>query len=179
MNKLELIKKLKALANDERGNEEERKSAEKRVQELMKKYKIKDEEINEIIMKDRYIEFVNEWESKLIHQIAYKMFDDRPIRCYVNTRSKWRRHHLIIEMTDVEFIEFQYMYEIYKRDLHNQMELFYHAFVQKNMIFPSKPILSNDDKSNGLSKSEAIRMSMMMQGIDRSQIRRELTNGTN
>lgn len=179
MNKLDLIKKLKALASDERGNEEERKSAELRIKELMKKYKIKDEEINEVVMKDRYIEFTNEWESRLIHQIAYKMFKDRSVRCYVNTRSRWRRSHLIIEMTDVECIEFQYMYEIYKRDLHNQMELFYYAFINKNVIFPPDAPTKDENDPNRLSKSDAVRMSMMMQGIDRSQIRRELTSGEN
>ena len=45
MNKLDLLKKLKALANDNRGNNNERESAEKQLNKLMEKYHITEEDI--------------------------------------------------------------------------------------------------------------------------------------
>ena len=45
MNKLDLLKKLKSLANDVRGNENERQSAEEQLNKLMQKYNITEEDL--------------------------------------------------------------------------------------------------------------------------------------
>ena len=66
-------------------------------------------------------------------------------------------------------------YDIYRKDLHEQIQLFYRAFVHKNRIFPK-----DVEKSNrNISESERLKLSMMMNSITASEIRKELTDGKN
>ena len=60
MNKLDLLKKLKALANDNRGNDNERESAEKQLNKLMEKYNITEEDIGTEEVKRRDLYFKTE-----------------------------------------------------------------------------------------------------------------------
>ena len=95
MDKIELIKKLKKLADDDRGNDNERISAETRLNELMIKYHIKIEDIIMDQVKERCIPFETEYEKRLIHQIAYKLWKrDKSIMSYTNKRKKFNRIHI-------------------------------------------------------------------------------------
>lgn len=183
MNKIELIKKLKQLADDDRGNDNERISAETRLNELMIKYHIKIEDIIADEVKERCIPFDTEYEKRLIHQIAYKLWKrDKIIMSYVNKRKKFNREHLILELTDAEFIEFEYLYDIYRKDFKKEMDLFYMAFISKNKIYPKlteEEQQEEDKKPDTISRSDKIRASMMMEGIQESQIRKRLNDGEN
>lgn len=183
MDKIELIKKLKSLADDSRGNDNERQSAETRLNELMLKYNIKIDDIIANQTKERFIPFDTEYEKRLIHQVAYKLWKhDKPIMSYTNQKKKFNREHLILELTDAEFIEFEYLYDTYRQDFKKEMELFYMAFVSKNRIYPelTKEEQEEADKQpDTMSRGDRIRASMMAEGIQTSQIRKRLGNGEN
>lgn len=70
--KKELLKKLQALA--ERGVGGERETAERKLKELIKKYGIEEEELNEDKIIDFDFKYHSEWEKKLLRQLFYKMF---------------------------------------------------------------------------------------------------------
>lgn len=175
--KLELLNKLKALANDTRGNENERQTAEKQLEILMKKYKITEEDLGKVERKERKIWHYWDWEYRLVNQVCYKLFPNFD-------RWSYRRdkHHTYIELTDAEWIEFEYVYNIYKKDFEKELDLFFIAFIQKNHIFPE---LDKDPEvptiQDKYTKGELLRIGMMAQGIEHSQIRKALgeENGEN
>lgn len=179
--KMEILKKLQALANDTRGNEEERKTAMKMLEKLMKKNGITEEDLGKVEMKERWFWYWNTWENQLLHQLAYMLWgNDRCWKVKCNARQKGMKGNLMMEMTDAEYIEFSYLYEVYKTNLWKEMDLFYSAFVQKNRLFPPDSLVhrdENDKRPDTMSKGDRIRMSMMMEGIEHVQVRKPLGDG--
>lgn len=174
MNKEELLKKLKALSEDERGNENERKRAEERLNKLLIKYNIDPESINteKLVRRDLY--YKDEMESKLLHQVIYKICGDRQIY-----RQMRKRNWIWCDMTDAEFIQFEMEYPAYKAAWHKELDIFYLAFVQKNRIFPPETLVppkENADEAvpSKYSRADRIRAAMMAEGIEFTKIRRQL-----
>ena len=172
--KLELLKKLQALAQDDRGNEHERNVAEKQLSILMKKYNITDEDIEEEKPKERQIWYRHHWEYLLIHQLVYAFFDDRPTKIRIGGRMVGERGFLYVDFTDAEWLEFNYMYDIYKTSLNKEMELFYTAFISKNHIYPAKPKESNSEHVNPMTMEEQMKVAMFAESISKSHIRKAL-----
>ena len=174
MNKEELLKKLKALSEDTRGNENERKRAEERLNELLIKYNIDPESINteKLVRRDLY--YKDEMESNLLHQVIYKICGNRQI--YRQTR---KRNWIWCDMTDAEFIQFEMEYPTYKAAWHKELDIFYLAFIQKNRIFPPETLVppkENADEAvpSKYSRTDRIRAAMMAEGIEFTKIRRQL-----
>lgn len=172
MNKLDLLKKLKSLADDVRGNENERQSAEEQLNKLMQKYNIteNDLEIEKTSRRDFY--FKDEWEHRLICQTIYKLWPEMTIY-----RQLGKKNWIWAEMTDAQYLEFEVHYCAYKASFKKEFDIFYYAFLSKNRIFPDKPV-KNNTNDGGMSEGDLIRASMMAQGIESAQIRR-LLNGEN
>lgn len=169
MNKEDLLRKLKALASDERGNENERKLAEERLNYLIKKYDIdpKSIDIDNLVRREFY--FKEEWEWKLICQTIYKLFPEKQIRKYKN-----KRNWIFVEMTDYEYLEFEMHYCAYKSTFERELELFYTAFISKNHIYPDEPPENDKAAKPSLSREERMKIAMMAQGIEQAQVRRLL-----
>ena len=162
------MKKLKALAEDTRGNEHERQSAEEQLNRLMERYDVTDEDLEIDIRERRNFYFKDEWERKLISQTIYKLFPEIDIY-----RTKGKKHWIWAEMTDAEYVEFEMYYCAYKASFQKEFDLFYYAFLSKNNIFPDKP--SDDtDKVNSMSRQDIWRASMMAQNIESAQVKRLL-----
>lgn len=183
-NKMELLKKLEALANDARGNEEERNTAKKMLENLMKKHHITEEDLGKVEMKERKFWYGTPWEYKLIHQLVYANMEGRPVKYRCNAKMKGFRGWVYIDMTDAEYIEFDYMYEIYKGALWNEMGIFYKAFLQKNRIFPNRDLtdeereeLKRQEENDPKAKERSIRASMMAEGIEFTRIRKSIGDG--
>lgn len=176
MNKLELIKKLKALADDTRGNQNERESAEKQLQNLMDKYGITDEDLD--IQEEKYREFyfVEEWEHKLICQTIYKLFPNKPVY-----KQRGKKRYIYAYMTDAEKIEFEIYYPAYKESFKKEFDLFYYAFLSKNRIFPEKPPENNEaaNADDKFSRGDMIRIGMMAQGIESTRVHKQIGDGNN
>lgn len=176
MNKLDLLKKLKALANDKRGNQNERDTAEKQLQALMDKYNITDQDLD--VQEEKCFEFYfkEEWEHKLICQTMYKLFPNKPV--YKQPRKK---RYLYAYMTDAEKIEFEIYYPAYKESFKKEFSLFYSAFLAKNHIFPDKPPKNDDaeDVSDKYSRGDLLRISMMAEGIETTRVHKQIGDGNN
>lgn len=69
--KLDLLKKLKSLASS--SNPHEAKSAEEKLNALLKKYNIDESEINEDKISDYLYYFKNKYERRLLNQIIYSV----------------------------------------------------------------------------------------------------------
>ena len=75
MNKKELLRKLRALA--ERGVGGERQNAQKKLDELIKKYNISDEELEDEVAELYHFKYRGKRESALLVQIMYKVCDKK------------------------------------------------------------------------------------------------------
>ena len=176
MDKTELLKKLKALATDERGNENERKRAEEQLNRLLIKYNIDPQSINTENLVRRDLYFKNEWEDKLLHQVIYKICGDRTVY-----KQYHKRNWIWCEMTDAEFLQFEMEYPVYKAAMNKEMDIFYLAFIQKNRIFPPDTLVppkETDDEAtpSRYSRGDRIRAAMMTEGIEFTNIRRQLND---
>lgn len=183
-NKVELLKKLEALANDTRGNDKERNTAKKMLENLMKKHHITEEDLGKIKMKERKFWYGTPWEYKLIHQLVYANMEDRPVKYRSNAKMIGFRGWAYIDMTDSEYIEFDCMYEVYKGALWNEMNIFYTAFLQKNHIFPNRDLtdeereeLKRQEENDPELKSKKMRASMMAEGIEITRVRKGIGDG--
>lgn len=176
MDKLELLKKLKALATDNRGNSNERESAEQRLNELMTKYGITNDDIELEIRKRRDFYFRELWEHKLICQTLYKIVPEASVYRYKN-----KRNWLHCELTDAEYLEFEMYYPAYKASFQKEFDLFYSAFVAKNNIYPKDTPKQTDatDIKNKYSRGELMRISMMAEGIESTRVHRQIGDGNN
>jgi len=169
MNKVDLLKKLNALAMDSRGNENERRLAEERLNYLIKKYDIDPESINMENLVRRDIYFKDTWELKLIGQTIYKLMPGRGLYKAHN-----KKHWVFCEMTDAEYLEFEMYYCAYKAAFSNELELFIRAFIAKNDIYPKEIVETDNADKTELSRADKMKIAMMAQGIERANIRRLL-----
>lgn len=172
----EIMKKLKAIADDTRGNDNERAVAQNQLRRLMEKYHLSEEdlEVEEQFYYPLY--FREEWEHKLICQTLYKIVPDRPV--YKNSN---KRNWMYTYLTNAEKLEFELYYPAYKASFKKEFELFYSAFLSKNHIFPDKKP-DNDEATNvedKYSRGDLLRISMMAQGIETARVHKQIGDGNN
>lgn len=179
-NREEVLKNLLELSK--RGVGGEAVNAENLLNKLLKKYNmtIEDIETGEEL-KHRDFIFNDPWEEKLLNQLYYSMYPDRQTYSYTYRRTKAHRQTLIVELTDAEFIEFTYAYDVYKESWKHELELFYHAFISTNNLFPKNPPKNTGAKdiSDVMSYGDRMRMSMMASGIQSAQVRKAIGTGEN
>lgn len=84
--KLELMKKLQALA--ERGVGGEKEGAQRKLEELMKKYNIEEEDLSDDKLEDFEFKYRTLFEEKLLRQLFYKIVPDYRSKTY---RYSWGR----------------------------------------------------------------------------------------
>ncbi len=165
--KLDILKKLKALAD--RGILGEKENAELCLKKLMKKYNINDEQLESTVRKRRYIKYKFDYECRLISQILYSMIPELP--SYIPKDR--RRSYIIVDLSESEYIEFSYLYSIYKADFYKELDYFYSSFVGKNSIYP-KETPKDLPKEKELTMDEKMKLSSYAEGIDRSKVRKSI-----
>lgn len=167
MDKKEIIIKLKALS--ERGVNGEKENATKLLEKLMKKYGISEEEIKSEEKKTVWITLKNTAERRICAQILYAFFDDADL---------WQRHghrtKYWTELTTAQEIEFRYILSTYLSSFYEEQDIFIHAFIQKNKIFPADGPVTNIDELSPEERSKAIRASFMTEGMEFTRIRKAL-----
>ena len=171
---LERIKAVQALA--ERGDRGEKESAAAMLERLMKKYGITESEIAEDRRELAWFRFKTPLERRLLNQIIYAVTGRIASGC-VGTYTNRTRKKLGIECTAAERLEIEFSFEFYKAAFEKELERFYIAFLQKNRLFPDKPI---DDvpEIGEMDLEEAQRLSMMMAGMEEHSRRKALGSGT-
>lgn len=163
--KKELLKKLQALA--ERGVSGERETAERKLKELIKKYGIEEEELNEDKIIDFDFKYHSEWEKKLLRQLFYKMFGKAyREKNYIYRYGKGSRTTYGIQCTKAEGLQLRVEYDFYRELFKEEFDLFLSAFIQKHNLFSLRPedIPEGHDPTEEELKQYA-RMQQMMNGM--------------
>lgn len=153
----------------------EKENANKLLHKLMKKYNISEDDLEKEELHKHDVRFKTRWQEQLIHQIVYMINPERDIYKYTNRKVKIA----ILELTDAEWIEHQYLYSIYKKSFEEELELFTSAFIQKNNIFPKEVPDRIKEQQEKESKQEMnyykmLKIGLMAQGIDYTNVRKAL-----
>lgn len=123
---IELAKKIKELAD--RGIGGEKEVATQKLAELIAKHGISLEEIETEETTEVQFYYANTWEQRLLLQTSVSV----GVRTYAeNTKTR----NIWLKLTAAQRIELEYKYEVYRRALKDEMEIFFAAFIQKNDIF--------------------------------------------
>lgn len=126
---LELVKKLKALA--ERGVGGEKVNAEEQLKKLIEKYKIDLTRINEPILQYRIFRFdeKDEFHKKFVRQIILSVIGFKEFYYSGLIHNNWA-----VEIDDIQFIEISEKLDFYWPIFKSDLEIFYTAFIQKNEL---------------------------------------------
>ena len=174
MDKQELIKKIKALADGGVGGEKE--NAQKLLAELMLKYNITEEEIAEETVKD--FDFIKPkffMAGELMVQVLYSIVgkeigEDKGIYCLKGCRKYF------IRCTTAEFLEFEAKFNFYMFHFKKEAKRFYSAFLQANKIFPPDEKAREHKEDYQLSK-EDVAMLMLAENLEKHEYRLQIDGG--
>lgn len=109
--KRELLKKLQALA--ERGVGGEKEGAQRKLEQLMKKYGLEDADLSEDEEEDHDFKYHNEFEKQLLRQIFYKIVPDFRSHTYYYTHGKGSKSTYGIRCTKAQALQIQIEYDFY------------------------------------------------------------------
>jgi hypothetical protein len=170
-NLLNLIRKLKELAD--RGEGGEKENAGNKLQQLLDKHGISLEDINEDVLKDR--EFtLKPHQLKFFIQVVCSCFG-RECTIYKYQKDRKRNELVrILKLTDAQFLElsakFDFFWDKYEKDL----DIFYSAFIQKNDLYVKGSSLKDDLTQEQLDEINKVRE--MMYGLKKHSFHKQLNN---
>ena len=164
---IELAKKLKALSDKGVGGE--KVNAAHMLEKLLAKHNISHEQIEETERTDHVL-MCSKSQIKIMVQIIMMVLGD--VKLYRHIK---KRYHIIVECTNIEFLEIQAIFDFYWREYENDLKIFTSAFIQKNRLLPKSP--GTLDTANLTDKeAEEIRKVMrMMDSIDKKDFLKQLT----
>lgn len=170
---LQKIKRVQALA--ERGVAGERESAAATFDRLMKQYGISEADIAEERREIAWFRFKTPLERKLLGQVIYAVTGRDAYGC-VGTYTNRTRKQLGVECTAAERLEIELSFEFFNAAMEEELERFYRAFVNKNEIFPTAD-KAEVRETPPLPMDEAIKLALMMDGMDTHTRRAALEGG--
>ena len=165
---LEKLGKVKALAD--RGEGGEKESAERTLAALMKRYGVTEEELEDTRTTIHWIRYKTDWERRLLGQLAYMHLGTGHSFGCVGRYTKRPRKEVGIECTPAQYIEIEADFAFYSEAMKEEMELFYSAFLQKNMLFPPPELAAEPTEAEKEEWEDMERMwkiHSMMNGMDR------------
>lgn len=171
--KIELMKKLQCLA--ERGVGGEKEGAQKKLQQLMKKYNVKEIDLSDEKLEDYEWKYHNEFELRLLRQTIYKiMGKDGVNQMFCYRRGRGKKTIQGVQCTKAQAIQIGIEYEFYRDTWKEEQDFFYKCFVQKHRIFPLDPLeILNSESDDDMSNEEIMRMQMAMSAMqDKDMIQR-------
>lgn len=155
---VELMKKLKALAETGVGGEKE--NASRMLDKLMKKYGVEFEELDDEKLEEHSFKYSDKFEKKLIVQVCYKVATGRELFKY--KYGKGSQSTLICVCTKAEAIQIQIEYDFYKELWKDEVNFLLEAFVQKHKIFDTKP----GHKTSEIDNDALMKMRKMQSALD-------------
>lgn len=166
MDKIELLNKIKALADNGVGGEKQ--NATKLLADLMQKYNIGENELQTEVLHDFEFKFSGVYAKELAHQVLYSIIGnlDNSKGFFIAVTYGGKKKN-IIRCTNAEFIEFQAKYKFYKYHFLKDLDIFYDAFVEKNDIYPPDDKCKKDD--NRTMTDDDIKAVLLSRGLDRHQ----------
>ena len=175
--KIELLKKLKALADSGVGGE--KVNAEKMLKDLMLKHGISEDDISDEVLKRYKIPYKrgNEIYLTFLWQIVSLVLKERRHRATGYEDKKNRR--IVVMLTTAEYIEITALNEFYVYHLQKDLDLFYLAFLQKNKLLAAPS--DNDKKVTNKELEKYLKAQMLAEGLDKheylKQIESEFADG--
>lgn len=158
--KLDLLRKIKALAD--RGERGERESARAQLDRLMEKYHVKEADLSGDVTRMHWFKFSDSFERKLLFQLGYKIAPDRV--AYKHNGGRGARTEVGFECTKAEALQIQIEFEFYTRLLHDDLDLLYIAFIQKHQIYCDRPPKA-EERAPRLTKEQIVRIARIMSGL--------------
>lgn len=176
---MELVKKLKALAEQGVGGEKE--NAAVILDRYMHEYKITWDMLNDEVRKEHTFEIKAE-QAKFFSQIAKHVVGQGTSIFYRTYQVKNKRVNQVrmVTCTDAEYIEICSKLEFYWKKYQEDLDVFYRAFIHKNKLF-SKPVDTNEEEEEKpltpKEKADLMRLISMMDGLERHTFHKQLENG--
>lgn len=165
--KKELLKKLQTLA--ERGVGGEKEGAQKKLEQLMKKYGFEEAELSEDKEEDHDFRYHNEFEKKILRQLFYKIVPDYRSHTYTYRCGKGSKSTYGIRCTKAQALQIRIEYEFYCALWGEEVDFFMSAFIQKHRIF-ALPTKEEDGDSEPMEREDIMRMLAMMEGMKNKSI---------
>lgn len=169
---LELIKKLKALAD--RGEGGEKNNAAEKMQQLMDKHGITWDMLD-IDVKKRREFLIHKDDMKFFFQIISNVVGITNYSEYRDEARKAKRTY-IFQLTDLEYIEIETKYTYFLQKYKEDLKIFYTAFIQKNQLYRKA---NEDEERKPLTpeeKEELYKVMEMMSGMKKHQLQKQLEN---
>lgn len=166
MNKADLLKKVKALA--ERGVGGEATNAAEILEKMMKKYGITEAELGEETRGRHDFEYHGKEQEKLLRQTVYKVTGGYAYNLVYNRSGRKVKTKLGADCTPAEKVEIEYLFDFYKKLWEREKEAFLAAFIQKHRIFT----IREDVEPEELPLEDLLKMRALMDGMsDESPLR--------
>lgn len=160
--KTELLMKIKALADTGTGGE--KLNAKRKLEQFMRRYGIKDEDLCDEVAEDREFAYSGEREKRLLAQIMYKVTNEEHC-CYgyvYRLSGRACKNRLGCKCTKAQEIEIKMLFDFYKRLYEKEEEVLFNAFVQKHRLFGVTP---DDYEPQTMTPAEKFRLMTMMAGL--------------
>lgn len=174
---LELLKKLKALAD--RGEGGERENAAHMLKRLMEKHDVPMDAICDDQLKEREF-FVSDDHNVLFGQVISSVIGERASRYQKLTRDTRKLKSRFYNLTDAEYIEVQAKWEFYlrawKEERKRQLDLILKAFIHKNELYSTE---GNTTKKSDLTPEqlqEYMNILSLMEGMKRHHFAKQIDN---
>ena len=162
MNKKELLRKLRSLA--EQGFGGEKLNAQKKFDELLKKYNISDNELDEETVELYHFKVRGERERLLVAQIMYKVCNRKDniftFRSGLSGRQLYSE--LGCKCTASQRIEIELLFDFYKRLYYREEKFFFSTFIQKHKLFGE---LKDGEDPQSVTDDERLKMEFLMEGM--------------
>lgn len=171
MDKLELLQKIKALA--EKGQGGEKINAQKILAQLMEKYNISETELSDEVLKEFDIQTYNKWEQRLLYQVAYSVYGNID-ESKVILRYTYKKGKFCIRCTSSEFLEIEAKFNFYRYHFKKQQEIFYNAFLCSNDIYPPENLVNREKFKHRDLTDDDLAALRMARGIDKSEFRKQI-----
>ena len=160
--KKEYLQKIYQLAKSGVGGEKE--NAQKILDELLKKYSMEIEEIEEldeeIINAD--IKTPTKVEEKILIQVVYKVTNSTEEIYEIHRGGKLVSKVTRVKCTRKQEIEIRFLYDFYRRLWFEEQEFLLSAFIQKHKIFGKRLDENGNEKVNYISEDEMNRLRRAM-----------------
>jgi hypothetical protein len=174
----ERVHKVKALV-DKGATEGERAAARTLLNTLLKKYGIKESELEAETLQTRWFEARGEWEKRLLVAVCWGLFKEefkgRSTYDRVNPETgRIRRNMVGIEMTNAEYIDVAAAFEFYTALYERELTVFQNAFINKHKLFLAVNYVSEGDAGY----ESALAVKKMAAGLSGETYRKQLESGS-
>lgn len=154
---------IKALAD--RGDAGERQLAQQKLEELLKKYKLSEDDISDDTQEYFDIRYYQPWEQLLLWQIGYMVLNSTES---YGRKAAGRNRMLkvvVFKCTRAQFLEIEYLFSFYRELFQRELNMLLSAFIQKHALFGDPDVASNGKK---FTDEELSKMFAMMGTLEDS-----------